>query len=353
VLNFLDGYVSKVLAKFMADVIDENRNSIIASFQDDLIDMGLSSRRRVSSFIEEITYTQPNISQDFLGFAVGAVVNIEKAKNGVELLKVLSNMDTEDVERLSGLLQNWDVEDIVYVMDEIDRRLIMIEAIRKVHLDPHTDELQTLHPLILNSRWLFGPEFDSPHYTYNETLSTIIKKFFKDTDFDTSVVTNLRKRPDILILNSSCLSANCTDRLDSETKLTKPDRILIIELKRGGSEIGRNEMNQAQDYVRQIKKCSDVHRASEITAFVVGCTVGDISSTLKTDDGVVNATSFATLIETASKKLFGLQEKLKTHYDSMGEETLVEKALARGVQVKMDLTKGKPASQKTRTGTEG
>lgn len=48
-------------------------------------------------------------------------------------------------------------------------------------------------PLILNSRWLFGAEFDSPMFVSNKTLSTVIKCLFKDSDYDLSVIDNPKK----------------------------------------------------------------------------------------------------------------------------------------------------------------
>lgn len=64
----------------------------------------------------------------------------------------------------------------------------------------------------------------------------------------------------------------CTDRVDIEAGgIMKPDQILIVELKRGGFEIGPMEVAQAENYVRQIKKSGVLHKASSIHAFVVGC----------------------------------------------------------------------------------
>lgn len=63
-----------------------------------------------------------------------------------------------------------------------------------------TDELHTLHPLVLNSKWLFGAQYDSPMFVSNSALTTVVKSLFKDEDYDLSEIDNPRKRPDIVAL---------------------------------------------------------------------------------------------------------------------------------------------------------
>ena len=69
-------------------------------------------------------------------------------------------------------MENWSVKDALTVLDEIDKRISVIEAIRKLSSDKTADELHVLHPLIASARWIFGPEFDSPEYSYNNQLQT-------------------------------------------------------------------------------------------------------------------------------------------------------------------------------------
>ena len=70
-------------------------------------------------------------------------------------------LDEHDIDGLDRLLGQWTVEDALTVLDEIDSRLSIIAAMEKLSGDPEADELHTLHPLVTQARWLFGPEFDS------------------------------------------------------------------------------------------------------------------------------------------------------------------------------------------------
>ena len=67
-----------------------------------------------------------SFSPDFLKSAVEAMIKIEQAKKGEQLLNQLSQMT-----------------------NEIDKRVIVVEAIQRIYEDKATDELHTLHPLVL------------------------------------------------------------------------------------------------------------------------------------------------------------------------------------------------------------
>lgn len=113
------------------------------------------------------------------------------------------------------------------------------------------------------------------------------------------------------------------------------DQILIIELKRGGFEIGPEEVYQAENYVRQIKTSGALHKAASIHAFVVGCHIGDIDTHKSSESGIVDVVTYGQLVETANMKLFGLRQTLEEHYKTLDEESLVEKALKQPVQMKI------------------
>src|SRR5690606_33830516 len=95
------------------------------------------------------------------------------------------------------LLTEWSIKDALRVLDEIDSRVSVIETIRRLADDSSTDELRTLHPLILRSRWLFGPEFESQEYCSNATLQTLARELFNSPG---AQVINERNRPDIIVL---------------------------------------------------------------------------------------------------------------------------------------------------------
>lgn len=327
-------YVDRFISAVMTEQVTELKLDVIRDTRNNLETLSVSGQRDVSKFIENVTTQSPVVSPDFLKTAVEAMITIEQAKKGEQLLTQLCQMSSDDIDKLSDLLKDWDIDDVLAVISEIDKRISVVEAISRIFDDKDIDELHTLHPLVLNARWLFGPEFDSPMFVSNSALTTVVKALFRDEDYDLSAITNPRKRPDIVCLKTSTLKAVCTDRADNDAGgVMKPDQILIIELKRGGFTIEAQEVSQAEHYVRQIKKSAVLHKSAEITAFVVGATIGDVDCDKESTSGKIHVVTYGQLVETASKKLFRLREQLKEHYDGFDDKSLVEKALAEPKQL--------------------
>lgn len=330
----VDAFIKSV----MKDQLDEVRRDVILDVRDDLEELNVRGQRNVSAFLERVTDENPIISQDFLHTAVEAMISIEKAQKGEILLNQLSQMSPEQIDKLAVILDTWDIDDIATVIGEIDKRIVLIEAIQRLYNDKTTDELHTLHPLVLNARWLFGAQFDSPMFASNSALTTVVKGLFKDNDYDLEEIDNPRKRPDIVCLKQYSLKAVCTERNDSIAgEIMKPDQILIVEVKRGGFEITAQEVSQVENYVRQIRKSAVLHSSATIDAYVVGAKLGDIDTYKETSSGKIHAVTYGHLVDTASTKLFRLREKLQEHYDAMGQETIVEQALKTPKQLQIDL----------------
>ena len=336
VYTSVNDVIKELVSDVMAETVTDLKRDVIEEKWEDLANIPISDKREVSSFMDIMTSKNPMIASEFLSTSVDALLQIQQAKRGTELLMQLSNMTPEELDNLAELLKNWDINDIVSVIDEIDKRIVVVEAISRVYESKATDELHTLHPMVLKATWLFGAEFDSPMFTSNRALSTVIKTLFKDDEYDLEAVANPRKRPDIFCLNRSTMRALCTERIDAQAgEIMKPDQILIIELKRGGFEIGYDEANQAENYVHQIRKSGVLHKDATIHAFVVGASIGDIATQRKTEDGIVDVVTYGHLVQTAKIKLFGLKEKLEEHYESIDDMSLVERALREPRQMKL------------------
>lgn len=64
-----------------------------------------------------------------------------------------------------------------------------------------------------------------------------------------------------------------TDAFDDDNEVSGLERVVIVELKRGGSAIGDAEKDQAQRYAREIRRTGRVSRETAIVAYVLGTTV--------------------------------------------------------------------------------
>ena len=268
----------------------------------------------VDEIIENISINSPTATKETISIAVEAVLNLESSKNGQELLMKLSQLTEEDITGLNTILNKWSVKDALTVLSEIDRRLSIIEAIRK-----DTDELHVLHPLVTESRWLFGPEYDTPEYTSNRQLQTVMRSLFKmDVQNEVGVKTN--RRPDLVVLaDSTSLSMTGVEEF-GDNELATITKVLIVELKRGGFEITSKERNQATDYVDSLIALGI--NTAKITAFVVGDKVAKgLQRQYRAgskDEGSIFLTDFDQLVDTAEKRMFGLRNKLAAMYARNG-----------------------------------
>lgn len=110
---------------------------------------------------------------------------------------------------------------------------------------------------------------------------------------------NLQKRPDIVILaDESTVSITGTEDFSRETDLVVVNKVLIIELKRGGFQIKKDERNQAQNYIEELMALGI--KASSFNAFVVGDTFANTlqrhSSVGDNKEGSVYVTTFSQLV---------------------------------------------------------
>lgn len=326
-------HLNKISHDLAAEVIEEASIDALSQNRVALAELGKGARIEVSEFTRMIAQAHPAISPEFLATAVQAVINLEKSKSGEALLQKLSLLPSSDVEGLDELLNEWTVKDALRVLDEIANRLNVLESIKRLSQDPETDELHTLHPLILRSRWIFGPEFESQEYCSNATLQTISKQLFKNPD---PAFLNSRKRPDIVVLpNKTTCQITGIETFDlTDPTIMKLQSVLLIELKKGGFELTREEVNQADGYIQDIASSGIISGSPYVCGWVVGekiraGVVRDkvLKSEGGSDYGRVRATTYGALVDTAHKRLMKLQEVLSDRYSGISTDDLLAKVL--------------------------
>ncbi|HSL02039.1 MAG TPA: hypothetical protein VK901_00690 [Nitrospiraceae bacterium] len=323
-------YVGKLFIRLSTERIQETRDSVLSQHRETIEGLQPLARLEIREFVDDLTSAQPMMTVETVSVAVQAVINMEKSRSGMGLLEKLSKLSDEDVEGLDRLLGEWTVRDALTVLDEIDRRVAVLQAIVRFSSDQDADELHTLHPLVSEARWLFGPEFDSAEYASNVSLQTALKTLFNKR-LDPKAFLNPRKRPDLLILSDSTICGVSTDAYDNEKGLSSLRDILLIELKRGRFEIGREEVHQATDYVEDLTRSGHLDGTPFIRAFVVGHTKSSkVEETRKIGESPVRAridvTTYNQLVRTGEKRLFRLKEKLAARYEELSGVNLFERA---------------------------
>ena len=341
VFDKVSGYVDSVVQTLAKENVDETKEQIKQEFATQISSLSPLGKYEVNEAIEHISIVHPTAKPEAISLAVDTIINLERTKTGKELLVKLSRLTDDDIQGLNTILDNWTVRDALSVLDEIDNRLSVIEAIRKLSGDKDVDELHVLHPLINGARWLFGPEFDSAEFVSNRQLQTVVETLFK-TKVQKGVFNNHKKRPDIVVLGDATISLTGTEGFDSDTSLSTVQKVLLIELKRGDFKLTRDERNQAMGYVEDIMNCGSLIGNPYIDAFVVGQRFAEkvqpittVINDNKVEMGKVRICLFSQLVDTAEKRLFGLRQKLSERYDDIPGMDLFNK---QGVQLSVNLT---------------
>lgn len=318
-------YAEDVFGRLAKESMGNTKAEVHKQFEDILPSLSPLAKYEVDEVIEAMSLKHPTIRPEMMTVAVEAAIHVAQTRAGTELLQKLSTMSEGDLEGLNTLLSQWTVKDALTVLDEIDRRISTIEAIRKLSSDSSVDELKVLHPLITASRWLFGPEFDSPEYASNRQLETIAKQIFKAKAGEYTFP-NAKKRPDLLVLGTSTYSITGIQSTNPNSSLEETTKILIIELKRGGFELTRQERNQLQGYIEDIFGCGVLQNSPYISGYLVGMKfektgLSGVTVNHPTNDkveaGKLTVTTFSQLVDTAEKRMFKLRSTLAERYDDV------------------------------------
>ena len=322
VYEAVEKYVDECIDAVSTATIQTVTENLDPAVKRSLLDVNPLVRKEVEEVIKEIVVSMPKVKQESVNLAIKTLVNVEKSKNGKSLLEKLANMKPDDLDGLNELLDKWTVGDAVEALSEIDRRLAVIEAIRKLAGDNTTDELHVLHPMIAESRWLFGPEYESSEYIFNRQMKTAVAQVFGEDKFQ-RIDINEKKRPDLVCLPNSTIGVTGLTDMTEEPNLVKVRQLLLIELKKGAFKITRDERNQAQGYIEDLAKSTALGGNCRIIGFVVGDSIADnLANVSKVEDngvvlGTLYTTTYSQLVDTAEKRMFGLRQVLADRYDDV------------------------------------
>lgn len=325
-------YVRELTGRLLADRIEETSVAVLSDNKVRLGALQPLAKVDVASFAQEVARIQPTISQESLSAAVQAVMHLEETRSGKALLVQLSELSPEDVEGLTRLLREWTVRDALTVLDEIGKRIRVVEALEKLSKDPSVDEVSTIHPLVSQARWLFGPEFESPLFAWNITIRRVVEKLWGKSVPPTAFV-NPKNRPDLVFLEDRTVAGFAVESPDgsSEAQLVALEHVLLIELKRGGSTIERKEVDQTVGYVEDFLGPNVLDGNPKVRAFVVGHEVdARIQKRSLGERGVVEAVTFERLIRTAGQRLFRLRDQVQDRYDGLEGASLLQRLEAQG-----------------------
>lgn len=337
-------FVQDFLRQVLSGKAKERKERIIRDYREELEELDEAGKVEVSEFIDELHSVAPAVSAENLELATAALIKLSRSRSGRALLNKLAELEDSSIDDLNQLLEEWTIRDALMVLREIESRIAVIQTLEKLTASEEgrrLNELHSVHPLVTRARWLFGHRFDTPEFAFNRTVrrafGELLGKKVSGDEFP-----NPRRRPDLVVLaDKSSLSVVATESENEETGLVEVQEVLIVEVKRAGFELSRDEMNQATGYVEDLAASSAIAGRPKIRAFVVGDYLGasvkasPFRAVGDPEYGKIRACTYSQLIQTANRKCFRLKERLDHRADGIPSMEMVERVLSEPVQQDM------------------
>jgi len=332
VRSVVEANIKARILSFLKDIHKTRKVSVIKKNINSLSKLNINSRYSIGKAIDQIQSKVPTIQEKILEATVEVLVNLEESRTGYFLIEQLSDLDPDELDQLSEILDRWTIQEARIVLGELENRLKIIEKLEQLVEDPSADELHEIQPLFEIGLWIFGPEYESIHFTSNRTLLTVFRDLFEE-----EAPENLakRKRPDFVIRSDSTIGVYASNSFDHRSEVSGFEKVLIVELKRGGYKVSLDERRQGEDYARELRKSGKVQKSTNITVFVLGSQVSPDLEELEEGETIVYARPYASILQQAHARTFFLLEKIKELKREELFDPEIEETIKTEAQVKL------------------
>lgn len=318
-------HVLKSLNEIQASSRKERKKETIQRNRQLLGELTTISRHVVGEFINEVQEKCPTISERDLQRTVEIFGKFEKARSGYDLLKQLEKCSSDDIDTWNELMQKWTATNAEIVLNELEKRLSLIQEMSALVDNKQSDELHDLQPLFERGLWMFGTEYEAVDFRSNRGLSTIVHDFLGGTDKDLA-----KGRPDFVCRPDSSIGIYSAFDYEIEGEISGVRKILIVELKKGGFTLKQKELDQARDYAKELRKAADVRHDTKIIGYVLGADAEQSLEKLSHGEHTtIYPMIYRTLLDRAHSRTFNLQKRIRetqpeTFVDPDVEEVLAE-----------------------------
>jgi len=335
VRKIVNQHILDRLRELMHDVHRARKVAVIEENRALIRDLPLDSQQQIGEFVDEIQRARPTIDQRELSATVQVLSKLEKTRSGYALLEQLAKLKPHDLDALHEILATWSVTEARVVLRELDWRLKLIERLERLVENPTSDELHEIHPLFAKGLWIFGPEYESPAFASNQTLLKVVEDFLGGKQ--KKPLSYPRKRPDIIALPDSTLSIYSADSYDERAEVDGYAKVLILELKRGGFQITREERNQIETYAVELQKSGKIQASTSIVGFVLGATLDEYTKgTFSSNENVlIYPRTYSVVLRQAHARTFDLLRKIRESNEELLSDPEVEYVMNKPEQESM------------------
>ena len=281
------------------DLVREQNSQVIAV-------LSPIDRARWEVFVDTVLEQCPSLTETELNQIAGLLATLEVTSSQYSLISKLHNLSPEDLDQWNDVLQDWTVATASAALDEVAKRLKLIEELRVRTTNRATDEVQDLQPLIGQSLWIFGPQFESIEFTSNQGMTTVIRHLFGDKSPAS------RNRPDFAISPEGTVGLYARPFFDADANEAGTDTLIIVELKKPGVRLGADEKGQVWKYVKELARLGHVTDRTSVVGYVLGDSLEpeEVGERREGDRTVIRPMLYSTFIGQAEKRMLNLHRKL-------------------------------------------
>jgi hypothetical protein len=255
-----------------------------------------------------MSINQPNAAADSETMT-SLLAKLDSSTSKFNLIHTLTSLSVENLNTLNVMIKKWNVDLAKIVLDEIESRTVLLAELEARVLNNNTHEVKMLQPLFHRGLWIFGPEYETIEYTSNEGMTRVIQHLFGARHINGSA-----RRPDFAILPDGSVGLYSLPKYDDSFAEVGVDRLTVVELKKPGTTINREQKGQAWGYVKELFSKGLLRDCSAVTCFVLGSELDPLESGKSIEmDGRVTIIPLAydTVIRRAKSRLLNLHDKIK------------------------------------------
>jgi hypothetical protein len=296
--------IREIILTFSAERRARTKASVSSAHKAEVNQLSVLSRDRWTRFLDQIVEKCPNLADTQIDQIMGLLVNLEASETQYSLLRRLHDLPPDDLDKLDDVLDRWTVTTAKEVLDEVEKRLRVIEEIRVRTSDRETDEVQELQPLFARALWIFGPQFEGIEFTSNQGMTTVMRKLYG------AAQPGSRNRPDFAMTPDSTIGFYSRPSYDSDFNPSGTETLVIVELKKPGVRIGADEKDQVWKYVSELMDEGFVTDNTTVYGFVLGDSIrsADNRERKEGDRTYIRPMLYSTFITQAHKRMLNLRE---------------------------------------------
>lgn len=304
--------VNQAILKFISDFFSEARtetfNEIKGHNEPVLKKLSPTEIEEWEGFVKTTQEECVNLSDDVLNDLAKILANLLQAKSRYALIHKLGEYNPNQLDDLNDILSKWTVDMAKEVLDELEIRMLLVKELEGKVKRTDTDELKDLQPLFERGLWIFGPEYESLHFTSNKGMTKVLKDLLGVEE------TGSRNRPDFVILPDSSIGTYSVPRFsDDDGGEVGIDRLVIVELKKPGIPLGSEQREQTLKYIRELKQKGAIDNYTKVTGFPLGSQIDPLEAEKLTQGNVtIQPMTYNTIIKRAESRLLNLKEKVES-----------------------------------------